>query len=194
MGAFGATGATGYSAADDFGTWLKGRKISRMSFELWLIHVPKTESPGRRSRLARAPATVLSAVIGSCGQGYEGERFASPVYARSMRKPYVTEAPDPPGVVTGSSVGAGQTLPFDVPSPPQPAAMSAATSGSARPSRARMPLVTFSFATLAPKDKNCARLPARRTCNRWAICIRTRKPVDFTPAPSSGAGVRHLPR
>src|SRR5438552_15697957 len=111
MGAFGATGATGYSAADDFGTWLKGRKISRMSFELWLIHVPKTESPGRRSRFARAPATVLSAVIGSCGQGYEGERFASPVYARSMRKPYVSEAPDPPCVFDGSRGSARHGLP-----------------------------------------------------------------------------------
>src|SRR5438105_15558655 len=159
MGAFGATGATGYSAADDFGTWLNGRKISRMSLELWLIHVPKTESPGRRSSPPSAPATVLSAVIGSCGHGYDGERFASPVYARSMRKPYVTEAPDPPGVVTGSSVGAGQRLPF-APSPPQPATRSAATSGSARLSRTPMPLVTFSFAKLAPEDKNCARSPA----------------------------------
>src|SRR5207244_12683020 len=105
MGAFGATGATGYSAADDFGTWLKGRKISRMSFELWLIHVPKTESPGRRSRLARAPATVLSEVIGSCGQGYEGGRFAYAECARAMGGACVTEDPRESGVVPVSIGG-----------------------------------------------------------------------------------------
>src|SRR5256886_16326874 len=106
-----------------------------MSFELWLIHVPKTESPGRRSSPPSAPATVLSAVIGSCGQGYDGDRLASPVYARSMRKPYVTDEPEPAGMVTGSRACAGINLPFEVPQTPQSPTTSAVPARSTGPQR-----------------------------------------------------------
>src|SRR6266513_1628846 len=85
-----------------------------------------------------------------------------------MRKPYVTEAPVPPGLVTGSSVGAGQTLPPDEPRPPQAPATSAATSGSARLSRTRSPFAITPSPKVAREDKKEARSLAQTTCKHWA--------------------------
>src|SRR5213593_4141122 len=79
-----------------------------------------------------------------------------------MRKPYVTEVPAVAGMVTGSSVGPGQIVPF-APNPPQPAARSAAISGSAKPSRTRVPLITSPSQNYRAKiRKKPARLPRRR--------------------------------
>src|SRR4029079_9069997 len=84
-GSFGVVGAAGSSGVGARFTWLNGRKISLVSFELWLIQAPTRASPGRRSSFGSAAATVSRAVRGSCGHGYDGDRFESPVYARSMR-------------------------------------------------------------------------------------------------------------